>query len=113
MPRGGFGGPGAHAGGGSGERGRDRRRDQRFQRSGQDSDLRAGAALDGGRRGRAVVRSLLGVAASAGLLYGVGESDPGVALITAGLLTATTAAAAWGPGLRAARLDPMVTLREE
>jgi ABC-type lipoprotein release transport system permease subunit len=47
------------------------------------------------------------------LLFGVSESDPWVALSTAGLFLALTIAAALIPARRAARLDPVAGLRTE
>jgi ABC-type antimicrobial peptide transport system permease subunit len=64
--------------------------------------------------------AVLGLAASlaagrlvASLLYGVKSYDPATLAIAALLLGAATGIAAYLPARRAARLDPMVALREE
>ncbi len=49
----------------------------------------------------------------AGMIHGVSGHDPAVLLGAAGLLTLGALAAALRPALRAGRLDPMVTLRNE
>lgn len=68
----------------------------------------------------AVVGVLVGVAASAvvtrllvGILYGVRPSDPVTFAATSGLLVVVSAVASAIPAYRAARLDPMTTLREQ
>jgi ABC-type antimicrobial peptide transport system permease subunit len=45
------------------------------------------------------------------ILYGVTPADPVTFATTAGVFIATAAAASWLPALRAARVDPAVTLR--
>jgi predicted permease len=47
------------------------------------------------------------------LLFGVDASDPITYLSIAGLLTAIALVASWIPGRRAARVDPLVSLRSE
>jgi len=47
------------------------------------------------------------------LLYSVEPSDPGVLTGIAAILGVTAAAACWMPARRAARVDPLVALREE
>jgi len=49
----------------------------------------------------------------AGFLYGVHPADPAVLLASIGFLAATSAIAGWIPALRAARIDPVVALRDE
>ena len=49
----------------------------------------------------------------AGFLYGVKPSDPAVLLASAGFLILTAAIAGYLPARRAARIDPVVVLREE
>jgi putative ABC transport system permease protein len=47
------------------------------------------------------------------LLFGVKPTDPATFAAVAALLTAVAAIAAWIPGLRATRVDPVVALRSE
>ncbi|MBA3882987.1 MAG: hypothetical protein H0X73_15580 [Chthoniobacterales bacterium] len=47
------------------------------------------------------------------LLFGVNASDPAVYLLVSLLLAITAALACWIPARRAARVDPMITLRAE
>jgi ABC-type antimicrobial peptide transport system permease subunit len=47
------------------------------------------------------------------LLYGVSPNDPVAFAAAVGLLLLAAVAAAWVPALRAARVDPMVALRQE
>jgi predicted permease len=70
--------------------------------------------------GFAVLGVVVGVAASAvvtrllaGLLYGVRPSDPVTFAVTSGLLVAVSAVASAIPAYRAARVDPMTTLRDQ
>jgi putative ABC transport system permease protein len=70
--------------------------------------------------GFAVVGVIVGVAVSAvvtrllaGILYGVRPSDPGTFAATSGLLVVVSAVASAIPAYRAARVDPMTTLREQ
>ncbi|HZU26795.1 MAG TPA: ABC transporter permease [Bryobacteraceae bacterium] len=62
----------------------------------------AGAAL-----GLLVTRLLRSV------LFGVGPNDPATFLVVAAAMLGVIAAAAWIPARRAARVDPMVALRDE
>ena len=47
------------------------------------------------------------------LLYGVGAADPLTFALVAGLLTAVSAVACGIPAVRAARVDPMLVLRDQ
>jgi ABC-type antimicrobial peptide transport system permease subunit len=49
----------------------------------------------------------------AGFLYGVKPTDPKVLLASAGFLVLTAAIAGCIPAHRAARIDPVVALRDE
>jgi len=49
----------------------------------------------------------------AGFLYGVNTTDPTVLLASAGFLDLTATVAGCVPALRAARIDPVVALRDE
>jgi predicted permease len=57
--------------------------------------------------------ALLGTRMLAGFLYGVKPTDPTVLLASAGFLVLTAAVAGYVPALRAARIDPVVALRDE
>jgi ABC-type antimicrobial peptide transport system permease subunit len=68
----------------------------------------------------ASVGLVLGIAAALGLirvvramLYGIDAFDPLTIAATVGLLLLVALGAAWIPALRAARLQPMVALRNE
>jgi len=60
---------------------------------------------------------LVGAAAAgnvlSSLLYGIGAIDPAAFALAAGLLAGVATLATWVPARRAARLDPIVALREE
>jgi putative ABC transport system permease protein len=49
----------------------------------------------------------------AALLFGVSATDPSVYAVIVVLLSATAWVAAYVPARRAARLDPVITLRSE
>ena len=57
----------------------------------------------------AVITRLL----SSGMLYATGPTDPGVFAATTGLFLLVSLAASGVPAYRAARIDPMKTLREQ
>ncbi len=65
----------------------------------------------GGALGRASARACGRLVAS--LLYGVRPNDPAQLAVPALILAAAAAVAAYLPARRAARLDPMVVLRED
>lgn len=47
------------------------------------------------------------------LLYGIGPADPASVAIALAVLTGTVVAATWLPARSAARIDPIVALRDE
>jgi len=47
------------------------------------------------------------------LLYGIGPRDPLIFVSVPALLAAVALLASWVPARRAARVDPMMSLREE
>ena len=49
----------------------------------------------------------------AGFLFGVKPWDPPVFFVVPAILTGVALIAAWGPALRAGRIDPMDALRHE
>jgi putative ABC transport system permease protein len=57
--------------------------------------------------------ALAATRAMAGLLFGVGASDPATYVALALVLAAVALLACWLPARRAARVDPMVALRSE
>jgi ABC-type antimicrobial peptide transport system permease subunit len=59
------------------------------------------------------VLSLFAARAAAALLYGLKPDDPLTLVASAAILAAAAAAASFLPAQRAARLDPMIALREE
>jgi ABC-type antimicrobial peptide transport system permease subunit len=60
-----------------------------------------------------VVAALAGARVLRGLLFGVGPSDPVSFLVAIAVLGAAAFLACYGPGRRAARIDPMTALRAE
>ena len=48
-----------------------------------------------------------------GLLFGVESNDPAAYAITIGILLAVAMSACFFPALRAARVDPVIALRDE
>ena len=63
--------------------------------------------------GVGLVAALLLTRLMAGVLYGVGPSDPATYAAVAAALVAVAFAASWIPARRAARIDPMKALRAE
>jgi predicted permease len=63
--------------------------------------------------GLGVVAALAGARVLRGLLYGVGPSDPASFILAILVLGAAAFLACYGPGRRAARIDPMTALRAE
>jgi putative ABC transport system permease protein len=59
------------------------------------------------------VLSLFAARVAAALLYGLKPDDPLTLIASAVILSAAAAGASFLPAQRAARLDPMVALREE
>jgi hypothetical protein len=60
-----------------------------------------------------VVAALAGARVLRGLLFGVGPSDPTSFVVAIAVLGAAAFLACYGPGRRAARIDPMTALRAE
>ena len=73
-----------------------------------ESFRRAGAGLAAGLIGAVFLTRLL-----RGLLYGVAPADPGTFAVAAALIGAIALAAAYFPGRRASRIEPLAALREE
>ena len=72
---------------------------------------RLGETFDLYQRGLASIRRILDLLDS--LLFGVGRLDPATYAGVAALLCLAAATACLAPAVRAARLDPMVAIREE
>ena len=75
--------------------------------------LREGAELSAIGAGTGLALSFLLGKVLAGLLFEVSPSDPAVFLTAPAILTAVSLAACYLPARRAARIDPMVALRDE
>jgi ABC-type antimicrobial peptide transport system permease subunit len=60
-----------------------------------------------------VVVALVGARVLRGLLFGVAPSDPATFGLAIAVLGAAAFLACYGPGRRAARIDPMTALRAE
>jgi putative ABC transport system permease protein len=60
-----------------------------------------------------LIAALAGTRVLRGLLFGVGPSDPAIFVISIAVLGAAAFLACYGPGRRAARIDPMTALRAE
>jgi putative ABC transport system permease protein len=72
-----------------------------------------GVALTGAGLVVGIAGSWAATRALKNLLYGVSATDPLTFAAVAALLTSIALAACWIPARRAARLDPVVVLREE
>jgi putative ABC transport system permease protein len=57
--------------------------------------------------------ALVGSRVLRGLLYGIAPTDVNTYIMACAVLIAITVVAAWIPGCQAARVDPMVALRNE
>jgi ABC-type antimicrobial peptide transport system permease subunit len=77
------------------------------------SVLRSGMALVGAGMLLGLLAALAGARSLSSLLFGVDPADPLVYGMVALLLLATALAATWLPARRAARVDPMTSLRNE
>ena len=75
--------------------------------------LRRGLALTGTGLAVGFVAAVLGTRAMKTMLYGVDAIDPATFAGVAGVLCAIAALACWVPAVRAARVDPIVVLRDE
>jgi putative ABC transport system permease protein len=60
-----------------------------------------------------VAAALAGGSVLRGMLFGTESRDPAAIFAVAALLLAIAIAACWAPARRAARIDPMVALRDE
>jgi predicted permease len=77
------------------------------------SVLRSGMALVGAGMLLGLLGALAGARSLSSLLFGVDPADPLVYGLVALLLLGTALAATWVPARRAARVDPMTSLRNE
>jgi ABC-type antimicrobial peptide transport system permease subunit len=75
--------------------------------------LRRGLALTGTGLAVGFVAAVLGTRAMKTMLYGVDAIDPATFAGVAAVLCAIAALACWVPAMRAARVDPIVVLRDE
>jgi predicted permease len=75
--------------------------------------LRRGLVLTGSGLAVGFVAAVLGTRAMKTMLYGVDAIDPATFAGVAAVLCAIAALACWVPAVRAARVDPIVVLRDE
>jgi predicted permease len=75
--------------------------------------VRQGVRLTAVGIGLGLLTALAGARLLRGLLYGIGVTDPLTFLVVGAAVFAAAALASWIPAHRAARLDPMTTLRSE
>jgi ABC-type antimicrobial peptide transport system permease subunit len=75
--------------------------------------LRRGLTLTGAGLAVGLVAAMLGTRAMKTMLYGVDAIDPATFGGVAAVLCAIAALACWVPAVRAARVDPIVVLRDE
>jgi putative ABC transport system permease protein len=75
--------------------------------------MRGALALAGAGLIAGALLALAGTRLLSGLLYGVGTLDPVAFAAAAAALLAVAAAAAWLPARRAARVDPMLSIRAD
>ena len=75
--------------------------------------LRHAAVLVALGLGLGIAPAVLVVRSAQTLLFGLEPADPVVPVAAAAIVVAATAAAAYVPARRAARVDPMVALRNE
>jgi putative ABC transport system permease protein len=75
--------------------------------------MRRATVLAGVGLGTGLVMAFMLARLVANLLRGVRPDDPAVYVLIAGTIAAITLFASWIPARRAARVDPMIALREQ